>query len=241
MYKNSSSTPNNSQYTPVILIVIGFLVLAYNLGVITPQLFKLIFSWPMFFVLLGCYALLKRNLLSGVVMIAAGSIFMLPKIFALGAHWLSEWWPILVVVAGVGILINRRKQKRYEGGVDSPNFETLYSSIDGFIDSDISFSTATHRVSDPIFKGAKIKNNFGETVIDLRKTALESEVTYIDIDCNFGSVKIHLPLGWKIESRCRHFFGTTNDKRYFVRTEADEGRKVVIEGSISFGSVEILG
>lgn len=41
-------------------------------------------------------------------------------------------------------------------------------------------------VLDEVFKGATIRNTFGGTVLDLRRTNISEGETYIEVECNFG-------------------------------------------------------
>ncbi|MFA5712901.1 MAG: LiaF domain-containing protein [Bacteroidales bacterium] len=240
-FRNKRGDGGGTNFIALLFIVVGVVVLGGNLGLFSPYLIKVLFSWQMLFLLLGLYAIRKGNLTTGAVLILAGVLFILPRLFTLGAYWLSKWWPILIVVVGLGIIYNRKRWRHSKDGVESVNYETLYSSVDGFINSDLSFGSVSHKVGDQYFKGAKVKNNFGETIIDLRETSLESNNTVIDIDCNFGSVKIYLPLNWSVDFRVRQFFGSSEDRRRIGIEEQEQTKRIVVRGNISFGSVEILG
>ena len=102
------------------------------------------------------------------------------------------------------------------------------------------FSGVKQVVLDELFRGASIRNSFGGTELDLRRTDIPLGETYIDIECNFGGVEIYVPLDWKIELQANAFLGSCEDKR-IPGINIDQSRVLVIRGNVSFGSIEIKG
>lgn len=104
---------NRSLFWPLVLIILGLVFLAYNLGMLTDDVWStLIKLWPLLLVLIGLDGLLNR---SGVVgpslMIGLGIIFLLNNF---GYLVLDVWqvvlslWPVLLIAIGFDILIGRR-------------------------------------------------------------------------------------------------------------------------------------
>ncbi len=228
----------------IAIVILGALFLGRNLGLISHELFRIIVSWQMLLVFLGIGAIIKRNYTSGAVLVFIGSFFLTPKITGGGTNLLETWWPLLLIALGVVLIIkiispnSRIKKANCSNSFTS---EVSYKSEKGFVDSEVAFGSVNNIVVDPVFKGAKIRNSFGETVLDLRRTTLEDAETYIDIDCNFGGIEIYVPSGWIVHTQIKHFLGGTEDKRFHSGEMNNDGKRVVIRGTVSFGGVEIKG
>jgi LiaI-LiaF-like transmembrane region len=104
---------NRSLFWPLTLIILGLVFLAYNLGMLSDDLWStLINLWPLLLVLIGLDGLLSRG---GIVwpslMIGLGVIFLLNNF---GYLVLDVWqvilslWPVLLIAIGFDILIGRR-------------------------------------------------------------------------------------------------------------------------------------
>src|SRR5512139_2008739 len=104
---------NRSLFWPLTLIILGLVFLAYNLGMLSNDLWStLINLWPLLLVLIGLDGLLGRG---GIVwpslMIGLGAIFLLNNF---GYLVLDVWqvilslWPVLLIAIGFDILIGRR-------------------------------------------------------------------------------------------------------------------------------------
>jgi len=104
---------NRSLFWPLTLIILGLVFLAYNLGMLSDDLWStLINLWPLLLVLIGLDGLLNRG---GIVwpslMIGLGVIFLLNNF---GYLLLDVWqvilslWPVVLIAIGFDILIGRR-------------------------------------------------------------------------------------------------------------------------------------
>lgn len=116
--------------------------------------------------------------------------------------------------------------------------EETISGEDGFVKSDVSFGGAKHIVLDPVFRGADLNASFGSIALDLRKTTLEAEVTYIQVNASFGGLELFVPSYWNVVIEVDATMGGVDDKR-FVSSEIDYSHKLVIKGDITFSGLEI--
>jgi predicted membrane protein len=89
-----------------------------------------------------------------------------------------------------------------------------------------------------VFRGARLRNAFGGTVLDLRRSKLEAPQTFIDIDCTFGGVEIYLPSDWNLLTQIDAFIGGCDDKRYNSSVEIDKEHILIVRGKVSFGGIE---
>ena len=231
----------NTFATAAVFIIVGLLFLGRNFGVIDPSLFHILVSWQMLLIVVGVVNLIKRHLVGGCITIAVGTYFLLPEITGIEQEWLGMFWPVFLILIGILILFrpkhNRFKHQRWEDRRVEYAKET-YHSEDGFVVSDNTFGSVQQIVLDPVFRGAQIKNVFGGTVLDLRRTKLDAPQTFIDVDCTFGGVEIYLPSDWNLQTQIDAFIGGSDDKRYNTSIEIDKEHALVVRGKVTFGGIE---
>ncbi|KAA6309444.1 hypothetical protein EZS27_039066, partial [termite gut metagenome] len=160
------------------------------MGWIDYSIFRVIISWQMLLIAIGVGTILRKHLVGGLIVTGIGTFFLLARIDVIWDCNIHDYWPLLFVCIGIILLLKRPfDKKRHHTHVQ----ETMYSSKNGFVYSDVSFGSVKQIVVDPVFKGAKIKNSCGSTLIDLRRTSLESPETYIDVECRLGGIEIYAP------------------------------------------------
>lgn len=245
---NNGGSPRRDGYGAIIaaaaIIILGVLFLGRNLGFINHGILRVVISWQMLLIFLGAVALSKRNNTGGAILIGVGLFFIVPRLTGAGMYWAATWWPLLLIAVGVILVIRfLRPDSPLRTGFRGHNFanDVTYKSDKGYVDSEVSFGSVNHIVVDPVFKGARIRNNFGATILDLRRTTLEEADTFIDIDCNFGGVEIFVPYGWTVTSQIKNFLGGTDDKRFRASEAPGDGKRLILRGNVSFGGVEVKG
>lgn len=241
--KKTTSARGLGKYLAALLFILsGVLLLARNLGWIDVATFNTVVSWQMLLIVLGLFQLVKRSYLGGAILIVVGGYFLLPE---LELNWLGISasvliWPVVLIAVGLLFLFKPRKhadwKHKVRGSFD--NNTNQYNSADGFFRSENTFSGVRQVVLDEVFKGGTIRNSFGGTVIDLRRTTIGEGETFVDLECSFGGVEIYMPSDWKVDLRCDTLFGGCEDKR-FQSVVIDQSRVLVIRGDVLFGGVEI--
>lgn len=223
-----------------ILILAGIILFARQLGYINDNVYHVIKSWQMLLIVLGGLSLIGKRYYNGIVLIGIGLFFMIPKFIGAGYEWPGTYWPLLLIMAGVLIIVKMRKpapdRQTHLGRHFSKN--ASYNTEDSFVVSNNVFGSVRQIVLDPVFKGADIRNTFGGTILDLRHTKLEDAETYIDVDCLFGGVEIYVPSRWLVITKVQPILGGSEDKR-FREGETETDHKLVIRGRVTFGGVEI--
>ena len=238
--KSRNSSMRMLIFAAVIIIIAGFLFLGRNLEVIEPNISRIIISWQMLLIVIGLFHLFWKHFIQGLLFIGIGGFFIVPLVFQVDPDWIYTWGPVLIIFAGFLLLLkaipffNKKSfsHRNLRSGLS-------YSSKNGFVVSENVFGGAHQIVLDPVFKGARIKNVFGGTVLDLRKTALEAEETCIDIECVFGGIEIFVPNEWVVVNDLKPVFGGSEDKRYIEKDRLDYTHKLILCGKLAFGGIEI--
>lgn len=237
-----------------LLILSGIMLLARNVGWITNEMFDIIVSWYSLFIILGIYTMIRRHIISGIVLLLVGAYFLLGELSCLPENSQAIIWPIALITAGVLFIFHSRWKESWvrrhdfrfrwewpKGEHTDNNLENKqqqFESSDGFLRSENVWGAARHVVLDEIFKGAVIRTSFGGTTIDLRHTHLAPGETYIDLDCSWGGVELYVPSDWMVVFKCNAFFGGCDDKRW-KNGNMNKESVLVIRGSLSFGGLEV--
>lgn len=152
------------------------------------------------------------------------------------------YWPVALIIIGIGLLFKRNRHRSFQNRCNSGRPECSkeeFRSEDGFVVSENIFGSIQQIVLDPVLRGAQIKNTFGETILDLRRTSLEGHQTFIDIECTFGGIEIFIPTHWNIQNQIRPLLGGCDDKRYNSSVPIDQEHVLIIRGKVTLGGIEI--
>ena len=227
----------------ILCIALGLVFVGRNTGLINESLFSVLISWQMLLVVIGLYSISHRGYKSGVFIVGVGLFFMMPIITGAGKEWVSVYWPLIFVFVGlmalVKLLMPRKKDDCYHFRLQGHYFSNEnYKTESGFVHSHNSFSSTKHIVMDELFKGAKIINHFGGTVLDLRRTTLQQGDTFIDIDSFCGGLEIFLPDDWLVLTELNSFMSGVEDDRHKVG-KVDENNRLILRGKISMSGIEL--
>lgn len=228
-------------------IVVGIVWVLKNTGAITDELFHIIISWQVLVMYIGIGSISRRHYVGGLITFLVGAVFLLPRLGWLDSDWLHMYWPAAFVIVGLMMIFKPRDRRerhwnsrRGNSGKDVlSNTQTNFINTDGYVESDNTFGSVEQIILDPIFKGARIKVLFGGTILDLRRTTLESPKTYIDIDCRFAGVEIYTPANWSIHFNTCPIMGGCEDKRYNTSVDMDKEHILIVRGNVTFGGIEI--
>lgn len=237
----------------IILILAGVVFLGVNTGFLPTEYKPLFFSWPIWVIFVGLYSLLNRSFHNAFFLLTIGIFFIIPQVGqsnpALGipVDFTHLYWPALLIIAGIYIALSRLfwpscfHHSHYHEKC-KPNRWCSYNkweNEDGLIHVSSSFESRKNIVLDPVFKGGDVECNFGEIILDLRKTTLPEGKTKLYIKISFGSIVIILPDGWNIEVRGESMFGNFNDDRISPSYNPNDIKTLVIDGKCSFGECKL--
>ena len=242
-----------------ILLGIGVLFLLQNLGVLY---FEDIWDfWPAILIVMGVARASTSygwgGRIWGGILTAVGAFFLLENLHLLPPHIIGQFWPLILVVVGVGLLV-RNLERQYHRGPGASGSGSASSSPSGSApvtaamgsSSGVSdhailsewavFGGVRRIVDSQQFEGGEINAMFGGIEIDLRKAATKNERMVIDINAIFGGVELWVPEAWDVKVTGMPIFGGYEDKTSHSRTVEGEKRPtLVLAGAAIFGGITV--
>jgi predicted membrane protein len=229
----------------LILISAGVLLILFNAGMIDPMYRHIIFSWPMILISIGIMNLFsKESVFSGIVLLLVGGFFLLPHFLLLPGNFTHNFWPGLLVIVGIMIILRRtifrsHYQHKFEHHFGKHSTSEM-TNESGFIVINNIFSGGKHKVPPTEFKGGKISNIFGGTELDLTQASLAPGVNVLEVSCIFGGANIIVPSDWVVKLQMNSILGGFSDKRPNIKNpEVVSARELVIKGSTIFGGGDV--
>lgn len=244
METNQTFRDDNSQYREhhlqsnraiigVILVLLGLALVMRNTGIFPSFIDHVIFSWPMLLVTIGLIVTLgsSGSKSSGVIIMAVGAFFLIPKIFR-ETFDVDMFWPSIFIIIGVIFIFSRRRTW-------NPN-SIVSKSGDDYIDLVHVFSGGERQIVSDNFKGGKITAVFGGSEIDLTKASLAPGVSIIELACVFGGTTLIVPDDWNVKIEVVPVLGGFGDSRKLHPGRTiDMSKQLIIKGAIVFGGGEI--
>ncbi len=239
-------TSNSFSYKPkrmkkivlgLLVILAGSLLLAFNTGYLNPEYKYLIFNWQVLLISIGLTNLFsKEGWLTGVVLIAVGTFFWIPMLYAFPYNFKALFWPALIILFGIMIII----KKGFGHRCHSHHSRKEFRLDSGFIEETNIFSGSKQKIAPVVFTGGKITNIFGGSEIDLSKTTLSDGKNVLEIFCAFGGISLLIPSDWVVHIEVTSVLGGFVDKRkYTNNTSTDSSKVLYIKGNAIFGGGDL--
>lgn len=265
MDTNKINRPRHGEHKPGIgcalfLLVLGGTFLLLNLGVIPAMYKPLLISWPMLLVVVGLWTLaVRRKYVGGAILTAAGLFFIYPILcrvfpgyFADVAIDFRNYWPLLLIVAGVLMVLarlfprkmwfvrwHRHHRRSRMRSYSHRHFRQAGDRADDYIEKNILFGSSQQIVLSQDFKGGDVNAMFGELVVDLRKAVLAEGEHILEVNVMFGSILLYVPGEWCVDLQTNTFLASFDDKRQPDDTPPESASKLIVRGSVMFGNYEV--
>ena len=223
------STTNRKAWLGVALVAIGSYFLFRNLDLIPAFLPYWLFGWEMILILIGG-SMLVTGRREGLIFLFIGGFFLLPDILYLPHFRMRDWWPVILIVIGVVIVLRRK---------DYHSKAMLEDDRDFFNNTSI-FGGSNKIFTSKNFLGGKLTSVFGGSDVDFTETELGQEEVILDVFCLFGGNNIRVPNNWTVLNDSFVLFGGYNDERRAF-AEQDPKKILRIKGSIIFGGMDVKG
>jgi predicted membrane protein len=218
----------------IVLMFIGLFLIADLADIIPWRLRDFLFTWQALLIFLGIIFLAQRDGKgTGVILIAIGSFFLLPKFFELPHYWRSLFWPSILILVGVIIIISSGRRGTVFG-------HTKKVSSEDILDDAAVFGGGDRVINSQKFQGGKITNIFGGSKYDMTNARLAQGKNYIDVVMIFGGSKFIVPDDWDLKVEVTSIFGGFSDKRVKSIVVKDPEQTLVIRGTTIFGGGEVV-
>lgn len=230
----SRENPHRRAWLGIVLLVLGAFFLLRNLHLLPIIYFPYwFFDWEMLFILIGT-ALALTGRRGGIVFILIGVFFLLPDIFHIPRFHVRDWWPLILLIIGVSILLRTRGGDRGGSERNSGGSRMTNDSID---DVNI-FGGGNKNITSKNFQGGKVTSIFGGAELNFGDTVLSPDNATLDVFTLFGGTTLFVPADWTIRlDGLISVFGGFSDKRRNIK--ADPAKVLSIKGLVLFGGGEV--
>jgi len=209
----------------LIFILIGALFL---ISIIAPE-FNIDFSYliPLVLIASSLYYIIKgkKFTLANTTVLYIGIWFLLEELNIIKDPLDNAFFPILLIIIGIFIVIESLKVKKVFKRKDN-NLKNYYGI----------FSGLEERITDTNFKGANIYSIFGGVDLDLRGLELKEDIT-INAYSIFGGTSIFVKDNFKVEFNSFSLFGGNENKS--ITTDKKKVSTLTINCISIFGGTEV--
>ncbi len=231
---------NNSKILiGALLIIIGLFSVAGNFFLIPFPFTHYLFSVPGLMMLFGFIILIKhKNSNAGLILVAVGGFLFLTRFTDIPIrHYFSEYWPILIIILGIYIILKSDNNRVYQNAAQSERNPDSDNKFDiDYLDEVNILGGGRKVLHTDNFRGGKITAFMGGTDIDLHECSLAEGTNIIDLTVIFGGVDFIVPRDWKVIVNVTSIFGGFDDKRILNLNQIQESNKVlIIRGFVLFG------
>lgn len=225
---------SNRAVIGVIMVLVGAFLIMRNTGIFPGFIDHIIFSWPMLLVTIGLVITIGSagNKTGGIIVMAVGAFFLLPRIFN-EAFDFNMFWPSVFIIIGLIFIFTKRKDGWR--GISSAS-----QVGDDYIDIINIFSGGERQIMSENFRGGKVTSIFGGSEIDLTQARLAPGISELEIACVFGGTTIIVPNDWNVKVEVVPVLGGFGDERKITLGKAlDISKQLVIKGAVVFGGGEL--
>ena len=237
-----SRDPMNRQRSGIVfgafIIVVGLFALLDNLHLFDAH--RVQPFWPLVFVALGALKLAQArrggHVIVGGVLVALGAGMTLQNLGLVHFEW-RQLWPIALILVGLNVMSKSFRPRGDEAAClpSSPGQGNERLEHGSRIDASATMSGIVLKNDSQEFTGGDISAVMGAVEIDLRQAAIATEAV-LHLSIIMGGVEIKVPRDWSISVNGSPMLGGIEDKTVPPMTP---GKRLLIEGSVIMGGVEI--
>jgi predicted membrane protein len=247
----------NPRLAGLIVLIVGLVLLLNRIPQTAQWLPGWLFTWPVIVIVIGIFIGVKhrfRNSFAWIIPVVIGLVFLLKDEINLPEAMQDITVPLLVILAGIVIMFNRRRYRRcpYPQGQQfrqrRSDFRNTHhrgrrarfteNSTEDFIDVNSTFGNVVKKVVSKKFRGGNINCSFGGTELDLTQSDIQETVA-LNLSVTFGGVEIAIPSNWNVKNDISVIFGGVEDKRRQVNNAEDAPKTLILTGNITCGGLEL--
>ncbi len=238
----------------LLVILIGGLILLFSIDAIEWDIgFSDIFGY----LFAGLFMLAGVGIIFGskfktwifpLILIAIGVFMVLARL----ESDLSRFWPLIIVVAGLAIIVKafgRRKDNSNDAKPVSPSRDNIATDgeaevlAEDRLDSSYTFSSQQGRVVSDAFTGGQVNVTMSDVTIDMRDAKISDPPARLKIALTMCQLQLRVPSDWKVQLSVDANLGHSSDNRDRQRDNADAGGDtpdLVITGNITLANLQLL-
>ena len=208
----------------LMIVALGGILLAHNLGIINFDTWGLFWGvfWGGLFLAAGITALFNRGaLVWGLVLCAVGVSIMLGAFGVVDINFWKIFWPLVLVVVGLGVLFKVSPAKSKESADKSNEKVAIFYGEDARPKGD--------------YDGGSLSAVFGGVNLDLRQAKVKDGAV-IEVFTFCGGIEINMPSDVIVQNEVRGIFGGSEDKTV---PDAKAKKTVILRGECILGGLEI--
>lgn len=220
---------SNQAILGIIILIVGILLLLENTGIYDTGQFLLYI--PSLFILLGVYAIFKsgfRNMGGPLILIVIFTLIQLSVLDLISPSALGNWWPLILVVIGIGIIVNhyRKPSAEFESR-DEIDLMAILGGVDNTIRS-------------AQFRGGDITAIMGGVELDLRESKIKDQPALINATVLLGGADIKVPSDWDVEIKAIPILGGVSDDRKRLSSSKEKVKPdLIVRGFVALGGIGI--
>lgn len=232
-----SRNKHSGSFFALLLIAVGVVFLVANLqGTDASELIRV--WWPVVLVALGARHLVTRcGAIWGWFLVGAGGFLLARNLDVLDASVWGYVWPSLIVLAGLTMLLPRRRRTGSCCAVGTS--EVVPDDDAATLKAVVVFAEQIRKVTATGFKGGEATAVFASLTVDLSGATVAPGGGRLETNAVFGSVKLRLPPHVRVALETNSVLGSLEDKRT-PQELADDAPQLSIEGNAVFGAIELL-
>jgi len=200
--------------------------------------------WPILLIVAGLHKMtgdaeIRRPGL-GIILMLGGAGLLLSNLDILNLD--IEFWPALIVLAGLMILHGAFSPKcrlgrgQHRHGDLTGEAQPTPGGADKYLNLSTVMGGGEYRFDHPNLEGGRISAIMGGFSLDLRHTRLARSTVTLDVHVIMGGVELTVPTDWEVSLEGTPILGGLENKT--VRPSSPTGRLRVI-GTILMGAIEI--
>ena len=220
----------------IFIIAVGVFALLDNLHLFNSALVQPF--WPLVFVALGALKMSSagsgRQMLWGGVLITVGAAMTLQNLGVIHFQW-RDLWPLALIWAGLSVITKGLFFRNRDGADCGPGQRIELMEHGARIDASATMIGIVLKNDSQEFAGGEINAVMGAVEVDLRQAAIATEAV-LHLSVIMGGVEIRVPREWSVVVNGSPVLGGIEDKTV---PPMMPGKRLIIEGSIIMGGVEI--
>jgi predicted membrane protein len=237
--KRQCSILNIRTFTGVAIIFIGILFFLKNMGFLVD--FKMWHHWPVLLILIGLAHIFGqkefRRISKGILLISIGTVLMMKYHGLIHLGW-KQLWPLILIITGVGIVVNS-----FSGG----RIKTKQNSKKGrkYIDIHAVFGGGEYTINSSAFMGGRVTAIMGGVELNLKNASIKSDEVELNIFAMWGGISIRVPEDWDVSVEGTPILGGMDNQTKLVDDNIIEGtgkkrtKKLLITGVAIMGGLEV--